>query len=322
MTTTATVGLTNRGVLVLLSALLATGCAGSTAPDGPPAVADPVPIPSPPPPPPGPRPDGPAHIYVADADGSAVTLLAPGRRPAWSPDGRLIAFQRDDGVAVIRPDGAGAVALGRGAEPAWSPDGTRIVFTSDEGISVMNADGSDRRTLLRHDFREDTYKPWDMGVAQPAWSPDGALIAFAHYGDGDTQPGQVYVMRSDGSGPIRLTDPANRRRSTERDPAWSPDGGRLAYLSADHFLAVTDRQGGEPHSVFSLWPGDGFGARPAWSPDGGSIAFTIAWFPLLASDVWIVKAAGGGGRVLIADAFDVTWSPDGSRLAFASTRIR
>ncbi|MGH7631205.1 MAG: TolB family protein [Gemmatimonadales bacterium] len=65
-----------------------------------------------------------------------------GERPAWSPDGRRIAFQRDGNVHVIGIEGTGETVLGVGREPAWAPGGTRLAFAGSEGIAVMREDGS------------------------------------------------------------------------------------------------------------------------------------------------------------------------------------
>ena len=111
----------------------AKGPTGPTAPTGT--------APLPPPPPPAPRSigpiafvstrDGSPFIYVANADGSAVTRLVSGRHPAWSHDGRRIAFNGvDSGIYVMNADGSGQIRLGVGGFPDWSPDGTKIVFNS------------------------------------------------------------------------------------------------------------------------------------------------------------------------------------------------
>jgi Tol biopolymer transport system component len=85
------------------------------------------------------------------ADGSGQRLLLGGRPsdglPAWSPDGKRIAFVRDAQIAIMNADGEEVRLLARGSRkgthPQWSPDGRRILFTGDPwGIYVMNADGS------------------------------------------------------------------------------------------------------------------------------------------------------------------------------------
>jgi Tol biopolymer transport system component len=78
----------------------------------------------------------------------------------WSPDGRKIAFTRQEGfyefdIYVMNADGSGKRSLTRPRSsfgPAWSPDGRKIVFFSRDGnddIDVMNADGSEQRKLTR-----------------------------------------------------------------------------------------------------------------------------------------------------------------------------
>ena len=120
-------------------------------------------------------------LYVVDADGSGKQLLTSARyaTPAWSPDGRRIAF-RVGGVHVMNADGSGQRRLTSGAHPSWSPDGGRIAFLRKEPTGLpgvwelyaMNADGSGQRKLVAHTARNSV-----VGSA-PAWSPDGRKIAF------------------------------------------------------------------------------------------------------------------------------------------------
>jgi TolB protein len=156
-------------------------------------------------------------VWVVNADGTGERILTGSlkgpchKSPAWSPDGRKIAFVRtqpgrgDAGALfVMNADGSGLRGLTHLVEqagaPRWSPDGRKIVFGSevadlpDSGgeVYVMNADGTGRRNLTRNPAHD----------TDPAWSPDGRKIAFVSDRDGEYE---VYVMNADGSGQRKLT---------------------------------------------------------------------------------------------------------------------
>ena len=208
-------------------------------------------------------------ICVMNADGSGVECLAHTvpmdsvTGPAWSPDGRKIAFSTDRGwgIYVMNADGSGVerlIDLVRYVHhaPAWSPDGQKIAFTSRGEIYMMNADGSDVERL--------TY--FGAHALALTWSPDGRKIAFSSYRDGLKA---IYVMSSDGSGVVRLTYSG----SIDYAPAWSPDGRRIAFVSDrdgndDIYVMNADGSGVERLTNNPAWDAD-----PAWSPDGRRIAF-------------------------------------------------
>jgi Tol biopolymer transport system component len=255
-------------------------------------------------------------IYLANADGSAIVRLIRGDWPAWSPDGSRIAFHRNGRIHVIDVTGANEIALVGGGFPSWSPDGTRITFVSPFGIELMNADGSGVTTLIRHDFRDDTYPTARLGLGRPTWSPDGERIAFEHAGDGGEGLARIYVMNADGSSPHLVTDIHDfGLRHAESDPSWSPDGSRIVFWSYDHGIASVPSSGGIVSSVYANFPAVASGARPTWSPDGTTIVFSL----FNRAAIWTVPASGGEVGVLIPGGYNAAWAPGGGRIAFVAS---
>jgi len=241
--------------------------------------------------------DGSEQIYVMNADGSNPTRLTNGpannRRPAWSPDGKKIVFASNrDGdfeIYVMDADGSNPTRLTNNPatddQPAWSPDGTKIAFTSDRDgntdIYVMNVDGSSPTRLTKYG------PPWEVGLA--SWSPDGTRIAyFEEICDPppDGCGGSTQIMNADGSDDHAVVAGGSR-------PAWSPDGGRLAFGTGQIWVLSLDGSG----HIQVIDPRDigGQHIEPNWSPDGAKIVFvSTACFACTTWSIYVMNTDGSG----------------------------
>ena len=164
-------------------------------------------------------------------------ILGNGIQPAWSPDGRLLAFTtfRDGNLEVYVADSDGGNLRnltrheGHDARPAWLPDG-RIAFESDRfgnlEICIAGVAGGEVVNLSNHPGQDQ----------EPAISGDGREIAFVSNRDWNFH---VYRMAVDGTGVGRLT----AESVTNREPAWSPAGGSLCFVSnrPEPFFATLSR---------------------------------------------------------------------------------
>jgi Tol biopolymer transport system component len=135
-------------------------------------------------------------------------------QPAWSPDGRWLAFQRADGIHVVARDGAEHAVAVSVREPrglAWSPDGSRIAFGDGASVFVARADGSTGARRVAGPFA-------DLGPL--SWSPAGDALAY-------TVRGGVELTTLDGV-PHSSRLVAGAAVGTSYAPA-DPHGTVLAY---------------------------------------------------------------------------------------------
>ena len=251
------------------------------------------------------RPD----IYLANADGSGATRLTSGANPAWSPDGRRIAFYREGTIHVIDADGSREQPLQQGANPAWSPDGTRIVFTgfinSDDGIFVMNTHGSGLTLLIRGDFAHPGSRDQ---VHWPEWSPDGR-ISFVLTPEYDSfEPWQIYIMNADGSDPRNLDVLRSVGGGLAEVHNWSPDGSRIALgVNQAAWTIASVSSTGDDFRVHHRDQPDGVATHPDWSPDGRHIVFNryattaSCEIPTCPVRIFVVSTEGGPARQLIPE---------------------
>ncbi|MEO5763055.1 MAG: amidohydrolase, partial [Vicinamibacteria bacterium] len=186
-------------------------------------------------------PDGSA--FVTDLQGSLWIVPSRGgaakritdhfndaRQPAWSPDGKTIAYfaYRDGGYDLwaISPDGSNQRKLTWGnfddREPAWSHDGTRLVFSSDRGDplgSDYNVWALDLKTGALKQLTKDPANDY-----MPTWSPDDQEVAFISTRENSQS---VWAVNVGSGAERRVTDPKIRAESPSFGPA-----GDLVYHSA------------------------------------------------------------------------------------------
>ena len=244
-------------------------------------------------------------VHAVRADGRGLRRLTRGgssRDPAWSPDGRRIAYVSSAGgdaeLYVADADGGNPRRLTENRHedvlPSWSPDGRRLAFASDRTgafeIWIVDADGA-RATRLTRGARRAYFNVF------PAWSPDGRWIAFAS-SSSTPENQEIYVVRLDGTGRTRLTRTHGSadRLGDDATPSWSPDGRRIVFASnrtGDLQIWVMGADGRGQRLLSGLEGRDD--DRPTFSPDGRWIAFGSLG-PSGQSGVYVVRADGTGRR--------------------------
>lgn len=216
--------------------------------------------------------------------------------PAFSPDGRSLAYGRVEGHSGARPPAYRQAALavadvtadGGVSDrltidvgdalpppcPIWSPDGSQVAFgvpRTSPVNPVTSAAGSEVWIVTLAD-RHITVLP-DLLATDLEWSPDGSLLAIASgadelIGGGVLRDGRIHLY-APSSGAMRSLDATLGATQL----TWSPDGGLMAYTTGDllHELRVLDVETGGQRTLAAFEANHGIG--PVWSPDGETIVY-------------------------------------------------
>ncbi len=232
--------------------------------------------------------NGTSWVAVMDADGSNQRLLVEATGdPDWSPDGNQLALSRGGQIWLMNADTSNLRQITQSSTfkggPSWSPDGTQMVFIlvknpgspSDPQpeIGIMNADGTNERILTTEDRvnvrREPDGTTTVLETAHdanaPAWSPVDNRIAF--WSGIENQYGQIWVINSDGSGSVELTEDPTHRNSD--DPSWSPDGKNILFSTARSGrgeIWIMDADGSNERKLSDDIKAGPFPGRASWQP--------------------------------------------------------
>jgi dipeptidyl aminopeptidase/acylaminoacyl peptidase len=273
------------------------------------------------------------NIWVVNtASGDAMQLTQSGHdnSPAWSPDGKTIAFlsSRDGNsqVYLLSMEGGEArklTTLSTGADLfQWSPDGKTIAFTSEvyldckeDPCNQKRDDQHEKSKVKARIYDHLLYRHWD------------------HWSEGKRS--HLFLMPADAGGPAHdLTPNADYdippdERGDVNDFAFSPDSKEICYtavpdkmeaISTNGELFLVPVSGGEPKKITT---NPGFDGNPVYSPDGKYIAYHAQLTPEYEADRWRVMLYDrqSGKSENLSEGFDrsagnLSWSPDSKTIFF------
>lgn len=267
-----------------------------------------------------------SQIWMVPTDGGeAQAMTAAGEsssNPRWSPDGKFLAFlsSRDDAptqVWLLARHGGEAVQLTDTAQSVnafeWSPDSTRML--------LVLQDASEAELAAKE--QGDAYEE----KATPPHVIDRLQFKEDWVGYLDRRRTHLYVLNVESKDLAQVT----RGDYDDSDPAWSPDGARIAFTSNrtedpdnnynTDIWVVPAEAGHEPTRVTSNATADG---SPAWSPDGNLIVHTtagegaVAWYST--AHLAVTPAEGGDTRLLAEsldrNAYTPRFAPNGRHIWF------
>jgi Tol biopolymer transport system component len=215
-----------------------------------------------------------AGICVVDIARATKRKIGLGGYVAWSPRADRLAFVRGETLVVTRPDGTDQRVISAGvfATPRWSPDGKRLAYPKEEGgiggdayLYVADAAGANARPLTPKTMVDKYNSDFDWSLrgdqivvrsgrkalvlradgsgsrlvadglidhtdaGSPTWSPDGKKIAFVRGSFRPVPRSDIWVMNADGSQKRRLTRD-HAARGLDLQPRWEPRGRKAAQL--------------------------------------------------------------------------------------------
>ncbi|HEX4809357.1 MAG TPA: amidohydrolase family protein [Bryobacteraceae bacterium] len=256
----------------------------------------------------------------------SVASAPPGAHvnsPAWSPDGKQIAyvqFEKGNSELMVSGKRVGTDDDVFPFYPTWLPN-DQLLYTANGKIRVTSLDGQDSRVIpfeAQFDLHRPAYKPktYDFdsaaarpvrGIVSPALSPDGKRVVFEALN-------QLWLMDIGGK-PEQLT----RDAFYKEDPAWSPDGKRIAYSSdkaGTEDLYILDLDTKQEQRLTSA--SDSAEVSAAWSADGKMLAYQDQ-----NGATYIIGLDGSNPHMVIPAEFapsKPSWSSNGQSLSISALK--
>lgn len=206
---------------------------------------------------------------------------------------------------------------GNNSYPSWSPSGEVLAFTSDRDgnaeIYMARWDGQNQKRLTRNTVTDDN----------PSWAPDGAsIVYYSETGPSDSASSEtnIFSLKVKDPNPVQITK-LKKRNTT---PRWSPDGTMIAF-STNRFWPGWDicLWKVATHTEDCILSGALSYCRPSFRPDGKALAYSGGTFgDIDVSTIAVDTKAISAVTDLPGREYDVSWSPDGSGMAFTAENGR
>jgi Tol biopolymer transport system component len=272
-------------------------------------------------------------VTVMDSEGDSVRQITKGPAdlaPSWSPDGQNLFFLSAKAgelqVWSVPLEGGGPIQLTEerylsSYAPKWIPYKNLLLYTAGGKIRTLDTKSGRSGTIpfsakIKVERKNYKHLPPKLpapgqrlhvrGICGPVPSRDGQLIAFSALGD-------LWLRHIDGK-----TEQLTSGPEDDADPAWSPDGAQIAYVSnrsGDYQVWVLDLADRTRRQVTTE---QGQATTPIWQPSGENIVFvrSLWWQQSLCA----VPASGGNPQTIIpAGAERITplgWYPEDQSLVF------